>query len=457
MLSIYGCIMIIFNRIRFCILGLLLGAALSAVEVGEKIWEFETGAGENEASVSIGFDGTVYFGSGYPDLKLYALNGETGEKLWNYQMENYHASTPITTPVIGADGLLYVGSNNKLHAIETSTGSLRWTFQAYGSINQLPAIGADGTVYVTDGQSWGTEQSKIYAINGKTGSEVWAMENAYGTPAVGSDGVVYVPYLDGTHLAALDGVTGRKLWEFETGDDLRSPPAIGSDGTVYFGSDDHKLYALDGQSGNKLWEFETGDNVGSPSIGIDGTVYVGSHDKKLYALDGKSGAKKWEFTSSGKISQTPAIASDGTLFLPSDGNVLHALDSLTGQQNWVIEMETDVSSPAISPHGIVYLTAENVSKVYAFQGPSSPADSPWPMFGQNAQRTNNYNGSQFGNKEDSGGGNASETAAITLPRWSWLETYPWIYNDGTWYYMKPIGSQNYLYNYTTQEWNLMGE
>ena len=51
--------MIIFNRIRFCILGLLLGGTLSAVEVGEVIWEFETG-GFVDSSPAIGSDGTVY-------------------------------------------------------------------------------------------------------------------------------------------------------------------------------------------------------------------------------------------------------------------------------------------------------------------------------------------------------------------------------------------------------------
>ena len=37
---------------------------------------------------------------------------------------------------------------------------------------------------------------------------------------------------------------GTVLWEFETGDDVFSSPAIGSDGTVYVGSNDHKLYAI---------------------------------------------------------------------------------------------------------------------------------------------------------------------------------------------------------------------
>ncbi len=81
-------------------------------------------------------------------------------------------------------------------------------------------------------------------------------------------------------------------WEFITGDAVRSSPAIGSDGTVYVGSYDKKLYAINGKSGVKLWEFKTGDVVySSPAIGSDGTIYVGSD--KLYAIktDSKGLAK----------------------------------------------------------------------------------------------------------------------------------------------------------------------
>ena len=37
---------------------------------------------------------------------------------------------------------------------------------------------------------------------------------------------------------------GNKLWEFETVHAVFSSPAIGSDGTVYVGSQDNKLYAI---------------------------------------------------------------------------------------------------------------------------------------------------------------------------------------------------------------------
>ena len=113
------------------------------------------------------------------------------------------------------------------------------------------------------------------------------------SPAIGSDGTVYVGSQD-NKLYAINGKTGVKLWEFETGGFVRSSPAIGSDGKVYVGSWDLKLYALNGKTGEKLWEFATGSFVSSsPAIGSDGTVYVGSSDKKLYAIktDSKGLAK----------------------------------------------------------------------------------------------------------------------------------------------------------------------
>ena len=92
--------------------------------------------------------------------------------------------------------------------------------------------------------------------------------------------------------AADKKAAGVKLWEFVTGSFIvYSSPAIGSDGAVYVGSDDKKLYAINGKNGAKLWEFRTGGEVrSSPAIGSDGTVYVGSayRDKKLYAIKTES-------------------------------------------------------------------------------------------------------------------------------------------------------------------------
>jgi outer membrane protein assembly factor BamB len=90
-------------------------------------------------------------------------------------------------------------------------------------------------------------------------------------------------------MVALVGCSsiGNPIWEFKTGGYVTSSPAIGSDGTVYVGSTDHKLYAINGKSGVKLWEFKMGHGSSSPAIGSDGTVYFGG-DIKVYAIKTES-------------------------------------------------------------------------------------------------------------------------------------------------------------------------
>ena len=80
----------------------------------------------------------------------------------------------------------------------------------------------------------------------KPGTVLWEFKTGgivYSSPAIGSDDTVYVGSND-KKLYAINGKSGVKLWEFETGSLVFSSPAIGSDDTVYVGSWDGKLYAI---------------------------------------------------------------------------------------------------------------------------------------------------------------------------------------------------------------------
>ena len=79
------------------------------------LWEFKT-AGEVKSSPAIGSDGTVYVGS--RDNKLYALSGKTGDKLWEFKTGDF----VFSSPAIGPDGTVYVGSQDHwLYAIKTDS------------------------------------------------------------------------------------------------------------------------------------------------------------------------------------------------------------------------------------------------------------------------------------------------------------------------------------------------
>jgi len=182
-----------------------------------------------------------------------------------------------SSPAIGADGTIYVGSDDyNLYAINPD-GSQKWSFTTGAPIRSSPAIGTDGTIYV------GSDDQKLYAIN-PDGSRKWA------------------------------GMTGALV---------ESSPAIGADGTIYVGSFGNNLYAIN-PDGSQKWYFTTGGMIwSSPAIGADGTIYVGSHDNTLYAIN-PDGSRKWSFTTVAEVFSSPAIGTDGTIYFGSRDNNLYA-------------------------------------------------------------------------------------------------------------------------------------
>ena len=259
---------------RLAVLLLLAVVALAAAnEPGTLKWRYQTGDFVR-SSPAIGSDGTVYVGS--DDNYLYALT-PSGQLKWRYQT----GGVVHYSPAIGPDGTVYVGSfDDYLYAL-TPSGQLKWRYQTGSYVSSSPAIGPDGTMYV------GFSDNYLYAIS-PDGTLKWryqAGSAVFSSPAIGSDGTVYVGSCD-RYLYALTP-SGQLKWRYQTGHWVGSSPAIGSDGTVYVGSCDNYLYALT-PSGQLKWRYQTGHWVGSPAIGSDGTVYVGSRDGYLYAIRSNS-------------------------------------------------------------------------------------------------------------------------------------------------------------------------
>ena len=113
--------------------------------------------------------------------------------LWAIGLDKPAVSSPIVT-----DDTLYVGSGNKLVAIDLQSHQKRWEFEVEGVISSSPAL-VDTTIYV------GSENGRLYAV---------------------------------------DAATGEKLWDIFTGDEITSSPAV-ADGTVYISSHDGNLYAIE--------------------------------------------------------------------------------------------------------------------------------------------------------------------------------------------------------------------
>lgn len=226
---------------------------------------------------------------------------------------------------------------------------LKWRYQTGDDINvSSPAIGSDGTVYVA------SNDGNLYAIlpGGTLDWQYGMPGDNNSSPAIGSDGTVYVGTYAGS-LIALSS-TGSLEWAYSTGGEIYASPAVGPDGTVYAGSHDDYLYAIN-YDGSLKWQYQTGGDIhSSPAIGSDSTIYFGSEDHYLYALN-SDGTLKWRYETGDIIQSSPAIGQDGVIYIGSSDNFIFAINP-DGTLKWQYLTGHDVlSSPAISADGVIYV------------------------------------------------------------------------------------------------------
>lgn len=220
---------------------------------------------------AIGKDGTIYVGAG---RFLYALRPDSGSTKWRAQLAP--ATYFVATPAIAEDGTIFVtAANDLLYALYPGNGSIKWTLSLYRCGNTI-ALGADGTVYVTN-------QDELLAVDPANGAINWACEISYSPSTsglvTGPDGTVYVKT---TKLHAIQA--GSVLWAVTVGSGLHTP-TVGAGGTLYTCDNDGMLYAVAATNGGIRWTCQTGGElIGSPTIGPDGTLFIGCRDHHVYAV-----------------------------------------------------------------------------------------------------------------------------------------------------------------------------
>jgi len=211
--------------------------------------------------------------------------------------------------VLSEEGVIYFASRDfnppdskttggTLYAFDPS-GSILWYFPFEGAeITTEPVLGTDGTIYIGTFAHFGylPWESTLYAIapNGELKwkfspltDESWPIAHITGAPAVGRDGVIYLPvrysnpdvHRGPGKLYALSE-EGEVLWEFETIGEILSPPVLAEDGTLYFitigpcvewDECENRLYALQTSSpglADSPWPMYRGDPQHSGQVHI---------------------------------------------------------------------------------------------------------------------------------------------------------------------------------------------
>jgi outer membrane protein assembly factor BamB len=171
------------------------------------------------------------------DHRLYAFDAN-GNQLWMFGTLDFVNSSPAVQCGGSGDQIVYAGSlDGYLYAVNAQTGALQWKAMLFG-IFSSPAIGPDGTIYV------GSQARRVWAIR-PDGTTRWAFTTnrpVTSSPAIGSDGTVYVGDQNGQVYAI--SPAGKLRWAATTGGTIHASPTITDSGRLYIGSSDRNFYAF---------------------------------------------------------------------------------------------------------------------------------------------------------------------------------------------------------------------
>lgn len=291
----------------------------------------------------------VVFFSGYQST--FARNTSTGELLW----ENDEANASYLSGMDIHNESLFVPSQSGIYALDIKSGSELWTRNDINGLN-LQAEYNDGKIFVGN-----SSDNRLWALNATTGEAVWNYSGnfdqvaSYTRPTANEGVVVAALYNGDESLIALNSTTGEKIWGRGFANTEASP--VIRDGKVFAGVSEYyeppffRVYNL--TNGDTIWTtFEWGSEeyvYTKPEIYND-TVYVATCGNRLLAYDMETGDQKWNRTGFGcSYDVSDPVISDGLLYTTVYSDKHEVLDPETGETlfNYTNPSGCKYTSPAV--------------------------------------------------------------------------------------------------------------
>ena len=213
--------------------------------------------------------------------KLYALDLDDLESKgkpqprWEYPPDE-ELDAIYSTPVFKG-GLLYLGTyKGKVLALDTRILSPRWQQDLKGDIVGGGVV-SDDTLFIGSSE-------RLYALDVLSGDCEWYFETegeVWSTPQISGD-MIYFGSLD-HRFYALDKHTGQKRWDFEAASPMRSCAAAMGDSLIIF-TDSGDMYSLNPRQGGKSFEFDLGSSILSDPTSFKDRLYITTQDGTTHAV-----------------------------------------------------------------------------------------------------------------------------------------------------------------------------
>ncbi len=232
---------------------------------GKPVWRRQVQGAVQQAPVLDQDRLVVTTSKGY----LYVLRASNGQVIWGRPLE-----LELQTPTVSA-GHIFVSAGRMLSALDISSGTIAWEFQAGSTITTRPVFFGRSLLV-------GTERGVLHALHIDNGQELTRTQFNGGlraAPAVSADAIFAVDRSGGVTMLSADAK--RVLWHVDVGAAIDATPLL-ADGKLFFGANNGTFYALDASDGRQLAQIQLGGSIDTTAVLGDGLIYVRAD--RIYAL-----------------------------------------------------------------------------------------------------------------------------------------------------------------------------
>jgi serine/threonine protein kinase/outer membrane protein assembly factor BamB len=309
---------------------------------------------------------TLYVGSA--DGTLYAIDTKSGSAKWSVQT----GGPILSSPVLTADKVLTVSTSGLICAVSLRDGSTVWRFDSRDKLVATPCLVRDTLVVP------GTN-GKLLAVETQGGLQRWQ----YKTESLRNElGIVAAPQrhgdlvLFGTRGGELHAVSidsGKAEWRFDAGSPIVASPAASVD-SIYFGCEGGNFYALEAESGGLIWEYPTERPIVSRAAISYSSVLFSGHDKWLYCCERYDGSLKWKGALKGKAVANLVATRDTAISLTREGWI-QAFATSNGDVRWQRDLGRSLESqPVVTSDRFYLCTVEGEVISYAMASAGALAE-----------------------------------------------------------------------------------
>lgn len=279
-------------------------------------------------------DAKIYFGT--DNGSFWALNQLDGSTAWEYKtLFGSRKKKAFSTPALYKDTVYFGASDGNFYALDKETGKRKWVCMEADWIESTSCVAPDaGFIFV--GLEFGLWNKKggLIALDAETGTRRWkreAPESTHASPAYSKRCGIVVSGSGAYSVAGFEARTGKLLWSFAAGGDVRGSFAFDEKRLLTcFGSFDSYLYVLETKTGRLVHKIKTDEAICSTPLVHENLIYTASLDKNLYCIDLGTGHVVWKFATQGRIFASPEIVGNRVYIGSNDGR-LYELDAVTGK------------------------------------------------------------------------------------------------------------------------------